>query len=352
MVCASVLSSTLWRTVANAPDLDLKHLALNSLATSAHLRERRHLIGAMRNLTTELPPLPHRIVTNGTKQRVIFSADGLTIAGGRLVRIEGDTAIGDLAADEVYDAVGHFLNLLAHFERKSLDNNWLPLVSTVHYGTAYSNAYWDGIQIVCGDGDNIIFSRFTQATDIIAHELAHGLIQHTAGLVQWDQPGALNESFADCFGIMTRQLALKQTVADCSWLIGPNVLMPRVSGLGLRSMKSPGTAYNDPIIGVDPQPDHVDKYVTIDDDDGGVHVNSGIPNRAFCLACQAVGGYSWETIGLVWYETLLKKLRPRATFQRVANATTLTARERFGAGSRVEQAVIDAWRQVGLTPIT
>ncbi|MFX4416400.1 M4 family metallopeptidase, partial [Acinetobacter baumannii] len=87
------------------------------------------------------------------------------------------------------------------------------------------------------------------------------------------------------------------TQAD--WLIGAGLLIPKAgtNRTALRSMKAPGTAYDDPILGKDPQPATMAGYYTGGGDNGGVHINSGIPNHAFYLAAIAIGGNSWDVTG-------------------------------------------------------
>jgi Zn-dependent metalloprotease len=112
-------------------------------------------------------------------------------------------------------------------------------------------------------------------------------------------------------------------------------------------MKAPGTAYDDPLLGRDPQPATMDGYVRTQADDGGVHTNSGIPNHAFYLAAIALGGYAWEKAGRIWYETLRdKRIKPTATFRQFARLTVQNAAHFFGSAER--QAVAAAWAEVGI----
>jgi len=113
-------------------------------------------------------------------------------------------------------------------------------------------------------------------------------------------------------------------------------------------MKAPGTAYDDDVLGKDPQPAHMRDFVKTQDDNGGVHVNCGIPNRAFYLAATAIGGFSWEKGGQIWYDTLTNELRPDANFATAASRTVEVARRRFGLGSKEERAVEGAWKKVGV----
>ena len=197
----------------------------------------------------------------------------------------------------------------------------MKLDSTVHYGEDYNNAFWNGTQMVYGDGDGEIFQRFTKSIDVIGHELTHGVTQYEAALEYEGQAGALNESFSDVFGSLVKQYSLKQKADKADWLIGNGLFTRKVKGIALRSMKEPGTAYNDPTIGKDPQPGHMKDYVKTTSDNGGVHINSGIPNRAFYLTAMELGGYAWEKAGKIWYIALTERLRERSNFQSLATIT-------------------------------
>ena len=167
-----------------------------------------------------------------------------------------------MEADEAYDGLGATFNFyLQVMHRVSIDGQGLPLNATVHYDNAYDNAFWNGEQMVFGDGDGKLFNRFTISLDVIGHELTHGVTGSTAKLVYMGQPGALNESISDVFGSMIKQYKNNQAAADADWLIGAGLLTNQVNGKALRSMSAPGTAYNDPILGRDPQPDNMSKYV-------------------------------------------------------------------------------------------
>ncbi len=234
------------------------------------------------------------------------------------------------------------------YERNSIDNNGMRLDSTVHYGEDYNNAFWNGTQMVYGDGDGEIFERFTKCVDVIGHELTHGITQYEAALNYQGQPGALNESFSDVFGSMIKQFILKQTVDKADWLIGKGLFNKKVKGVALRSMMEPGTAYDDPTIGKDPQPAHMKNYVKTSNDNGGVHINSGIPNRAFYLAATKIGGYSWEKTGKIWYITLRDRLRENSNFSQAAKLTYDVAGNIYGVGSMEQKSVLAAWKEVGV----
>jgi len=226
----------------------------------------------------------------------------------------------------------------------------MRLDSSVHYGEGYNNAFWNGTQMVYGDGDGQIFNRFTISLDVIGHELTHGVTQYEAALEYQDQPGALNESMSDVFGSLVKQYALKQTAEKADWLIGAGLLTRKIKGVALRSMKAPGTAYDDPTIGKDSQPAHMRDYVNTSSDNGGVHINSGIPNHAFYLTAMEIGGKAWEKTGRIWYITLRDRLRESSNFQETANLTFEVAGSLFGKDSKEQKAVFTGWQDVGLPP--
>jgi Zn-dependent metalloprotease len=269
---------------------------------------------------------------------------------GKTVRDEGAPATGDVAVDEAYDGFGATWKLYEEvYGRNSIDGAGLRLLGTVHYGEDYQNAFWNGTRMVFGDGDGEIFGRFTASLDVIGHELTHGVVEHTAALAYSGQSGALNESIADVFGVLVKQYALSQDAAAADWLIGGDLLLPGVKGVALRSMVHPGTAYDDPRLGKDPQPDNMSGFVKTTDDNGGVHYNSGIPNRAFALAATAIGGPAWEKAGRVWYDVLTGgALAADADFADFAQLTIAAAATRFGADSPEAAGVRDGWTTVGV----
>ncbi len=228
--------------------------------------------------------------------------------------------------------------------RDSHDDAGAPVSLTVHYGTDYNNAFWDGTQLVFGDGDGRIFERFTKPVDVLAHEFAHAVIEHTADLTYRGQSGALNESVADVFASCLKQRLLGQQAGEGDWLIGEGIFMPTVQARALRDMAAPGTAYDDPEVGADPQVGHMDDYVVTTADNGGVHLNSGIPNKAFQLAAVAVGGRAIEGAGRIWYAALAGgDVPPGRDFATFAAATVAAAGEHA-------EVVRRAWTQVGVEP--
>jgi Zn-dependent metalloprotease len=173
--------------------------------------------------------------------------------------------------------------------------------------------------------------------------------QDEAQLVYFYQPGALNESISDVFGSLVKQRSLNQTADQADWLIGAGLFTANVNGVALRSLKAPGTAYDDPVLGKDPQPAHMSEYLNTFQDNGGVHINSGIPNHAFYLAATKIGGFAWEKAGRIWYETLRHpQLRSNWGFVRFARLTVTVAGQLLGESSTEQHAVRDAWGAVGV----
>ena len=291
-------------------------------------------------LAAGIKPKVSRKVYNGMKKA------GLP---GVLARKEGDPPTKDKAVNAAYDGAGYVYDLyLKQYRRDSLDGNGMTLVSTVHHRNKYNNAFWNGEQMAYGDGDGVIFTNMTEPS-IVGHELSHGVVQFSGGLVYRDQSGALNESFADVFGALTVQHKFKQKACEADWLIGKGILGPDIKGTALRSMKAPGAAYDDQLLGKDPQPYHMDYYVNTTSDRGGVHINSGIPNHAFYLLAQYLGGSSWKKAGHIWYATMQEINNPNATFNNWAEKTVEVARKRFGSGSLEVMYTRRAWNLVGIT---
>jgi Zn-dependent metalloprotease len=287
----------------------------------------------------------------GIRTRSIMDAKhGWEVTGLRRVRDEDDGPTGDPAVDEAFDGLGDTWDFWQNaFSRDSIDNENMPLRGVVHFGEEYPNAFWDGRRMVFGDGDDEIFLRFTKSLDVIGHELGHGLIEDEAGLEYWGQSGALNEHFADVGGVMVKQYKLGQTADQADWLIGADLRGDEFDGDALRNMKAPGTAYDDAVLGKDPQPDHWRDYVRTFEDNGGVHINSGIANKAFYLLATNLGGKSWHAPGHIWYDALRSpQLTTTATFRQFARATHRAARQRFGVGSDQAKAVREAWAEVGV----
>ena len=229
------------------------------------------------------------------------------------------------------------------FNRNSIDDAGMTMASSVHYDLRYNNALWNGFQMIYGDGDGQIFLDFTLGNDVVAHELTHGVTQHSLQLVYADEAGGLNESISDVFGSMFRQWTANQTVDKADWLIGADIMGPQATAKGfncLRDMSAPAakhclapqiTAYKDYKKGMDP------------------HLSSGVANLAFCSAAKAIGGKSWEKIGKVWYKAVTGFTpAPNMTMTDFAMRTRQSATALFPADKVLAKAIGDGWKRVGL----
>jgi len=326
-----------------------REFAQNTLQATAHLRAQRQSMVADRPTLMSAGPIVQ------TLQRTIYTAKNGSKLPGSVIRKEGSPPSSDVAVNEAYDGSGATYDLYKNiYGRLSVDGKGLPLNSTVHYQKNYDNAFWNGHQMVYGDGDESLpanqrlFNRFTISVDVIGHELTHGVTQYEANLVYDGQSGALNESFSDIFGSLVKQHQLNQTAAQADWLIGQGLLTSNVKGIALRSIKAPGTAYDDPVLGKDSQPANMKDYVNTTQDNGGVHINSGIPNHAFYVTAVEIGGFAWEKAGMIWYLTLRDKLADHASFADCAKLTYQVAGAQFGKGSLEQKAVQKGWAEVGI----
>ena len=280
--------------------------------------------------------------------REVYDGQGKAALPGKLVRKEGDGPTGDPACDHVYDYAKNVYDLyLNELARDSVDGRGGKLIQTVHHRKKYNNAFWDGRQMAYGDGDGQIFSTFIELS-VVGHEMSHGVVQYSGGLTYQGQSGALNESFADVLGTVIRQYAKGETIDKADWLIGKGILGPGINGVALRSMKAPGTAYSDALLGQDPQPYHMDFFVNTTSDGGGVHINSGIPNHAFYLYCRYLGGKSWGAPARIWYHALQRLNNTNASFYDWAVRTVDSAIQLYGVGATEVIMLKRAWRLVGL----
>jgi Zn-dependent metalloprotease len=333
--------------LAHSPTASVREWAIKNLTMSATLRSRRATMAGPEVMQAMQLGARALVVK---KSRTVYDAKGDFRLPGTLAREEGDPPSNDAIVNEAYTGAGYVYDFYKKFyARNSLDDRGMRIISSVHVGegggSPMSNAFWDGTQIAYGDGDGQVFVHFTRALDVVAHELTHGVTSYSSNLIYQGQSGALNEHFSDVFGVLVRQWRKKQNAAKANWLIGDDILVKTSTRRALRDMENPGTAFkNDPDLGDDPQPAHMKKLFRGAADNGGVHINSGIPNRAFVLAAQTIGGNAWEITGKIWYDTLLQ-LKAAATFADCAKLNRKIA----AAQSKTSGAAVDkAWKAVGL----
>ena len=324
--------------------------AIAQLRSAAKMRAFRVAAQAMPRLMAVMAP-------NKKKNRLVYTMKGQSpdLLPGKLQRSEGQPKHSDVAINEAYDYAGDTYDFYdSVFQRNSLDDNGMSLISSVHLAeeddqgnfVPMNNAFWNGEQMAYGDGDDQIFQRFTGALEVVGHELTHGVQSFTSNLTYYGESGALNEHFADVFGVLVRQWKNDELTDKANWVVGAEVMVPAPTRRGIRDMENPGTAYvNDPDLGTDPQPATYAKRYQGPADNGGVHINSGIANRAFVLTARKIGGNAWDTTGRIWYKTL-QQLSSNSTFQ---DCATVTVQVAAAEGAAAKRAVKAAWKKVGIT---
>jgi hypothetical protein len=302
---------------------------------------------ALQPALPDVPPTSKREAKSWPElSRAVYDARGGLELPGTLARKEGASPKGDPAVDEVYAALGITYQFFREaFDRNSIDDAGAPLIASVHYGNSYNNAFWSGKQMVFGDGDGRIFKPLI-SVDSVAKQFGNGVVSSASRLIYWGQSGALHNSMSLVFAMLVKQFEARQTASQADWLFGDRVM---AKGGAIYSFAAPGTAYDDSALGKDPQPRRMRDFVETQDDNGGIHVNAGIPNRAFYLTAVALGGFAWEKAGHIWYEALRDKtLKPDAGFADFALVTQSVASRRYGQGSEELLAVRNAWDLVGV----
>jgi hypothetical protein len=297
--------------------------------------------------------LKSRITAFSTAEfrRQIFAAENKEILPGSIARSEGDPPVADTAVNTVYDNLqtihDFYKQIFGHEIGKDVGG---ILITTIHYGSGYDNLFWSGKQIVVGDGDGRIFriGAFMTA-GALSIPVTHAVDYARINLAYAGQSGALESSFADIVSVLIEQWQKRQSAEDASWLVSAGALVS-AKAVALRSLKAPGTAYVDePTLGRDRQVSDVKHLYTGGDDNGGVHINSGIPSKAFYEVAIRLKGYAWERPAHIWYKAY-EKLKTNSTFQDLADATLAVAAESYGTQSEEQAAVRAAWGTVGITP--
>ncbi|WP_241758211.1 M4 family metallopeptidase [Myxococcus landrumensis] len=281
--------------------------------------------------------------------RKVYSANNGSTTPGTLKRSEGQAATGDAHVDMNYDQLGNTYNCYKTlFNRDSYDNAGAQLTSTVHYGSNYVNAYWDGTQMVYGDGDGVDSIELGKDLDVTVHELTHAVTDTESDLIYSGESGGLNESMSDIFaGVCESWTRNWATDADV-FMVGEDIWTPAIANDALRYMDDPAKDnssldfYGDYSSGVD------------------VHYSSGISNLVFALlskggthprgkTTQAVAAIGPEKAGRIFYKANTDLFTPSTTFEQ-AKAYTVQAAQDLGYDAATVQAVTNAWLAVGVPP--
>jgi Zn-dependent metalloprotease len=312
---------------------------------------------AMRLLADTQEPLPGSLTarleksTAGAGSIEIYDAGGQELKTGdhgTKARFEGEKPTGNLDVDNAYDYASKVRDFYREvFGRNSIDGRGMKIISRVNYGKNTQDAYWDGEELTFGKPDSSSPYKTFVLEDIIGHEITHAVSEYESHPCRYGQSGALNESISDVFGELAQQWSHHEKARDSNWILGEGAWKPDVNGRGVRDMLHPGTAFNNPEAGKDTQPDHMDRYVRTTNDNGGCHVNSGIPNKVFADFAVALDGYAWEEAGHIWYEA--RKLAGRnPSFAQFAQATLDAARKLNY--ERDVPKLEESWKKVGVTP--
>lgn len=261
---------------------------------------------------------------------------------------------GDVSAQRAHDGASKVYDYYkARFNRNGINNNDMTMISSVHLGNNVANAYWTGSQMLYGDGDGNVLADLTLSFDVIGHELTHGVTQHTANLIYNNASGALNEAWSDILGVAAKAYRDNTTQAD--WLLAEESYTPNQSGDAMRYMKNP-TQDN---YSKDWWPERI-PYVSNpnnQNDQGGVHGNSGIANLAFALltdggqhprnkSTATVNGIGLLKAEQIFYRALTTYMNQSTNFAGARSATAQAAQDLYGAGEKT--AVETAWCAVGV----
>ncbi len=306
----------------------------------AEMRKLRSQAGQLTRVRKEVSPAPE--LAAGPPAIQVYDCKHHQALPG--TPVPSPETAADADAKRVFDETTALATFYAEvFDRNSVDGAGAALISSIHYMKNYNNAFWNGTQMVYGDGDGNILVDFSNGNDVIGHELTHGVTQHTLQLVYTDESGGLNESLSDCFGSMFRQWQAAQEVTAADWLIGSDIMGPGALAKGktcLRDMVNPDADHC-----LSAQPTKYAQYTPGMDP----HYSSGIPNRAFAAICNSVGGKSWEKVGQIWYKVLTGSgPRPNLTMKQFADLIRAATAALYPGDADLANKVDAGWKLVGL----
>ncbi|ATB32802.1 M4 family metallopeptidase [Melittangium boletus] len=283
--------------------------------------------------------------------RAVYSANNGSSLPGTLKRSEGGAATGDTHVDDNYGHLGTTYNCYKeNFGRDSFNNAGAQLKSTVHYSTSYTNAFWNGSQMVYGDSDGVDAGPLGKSLDVTVHELTHAVTEYESDLTYSYESGALNEGISDIFAAYCESWTKGWSMDAPIWMIGDDIWTPGVPNDALRYMGNPTQDGS--------SKDYYPERYTGASDNGGVHWNSGIANLAFKLLSTGgthpraktttnVAGIGVQKAGAVFYKANTDYFTASTTFAQ-AKAYTGQAVEALGYSAADIASVADAWTAVGV----
>ncbi|MFD0769926.1 M4 family metallopeptidase [Bacillus sp. CGMCC 1.60114] len=304
------------------------------------------VLGDTKSINTTLSGSTYYLQDN-TRGATIYTYDGknrTTLPGTLWADVDNIfNATRDAAAvDAQYYAGVTYDYYKNKFNRNSYDNAGGALKSTVHYGSNYNNAFWNGTQMVYGDGDGYTFIPLSGGEDVVGHELTHAVTERSSNLIYQNESGALNEAISDIFGTLIEYYDNRNP----DWEIGEDIYTPGTAGDALRSMSDP-SKYGDP--------DHYSKRYTGTSDNGGVHTNSSIINKAAYLLANGgthygvtVNGIGNEKVGAIYYRANTVYFTQSTTFSQARAGLVQAAADLYGANSAEVAAVKQSYDAVGV----
>ena len=304
------------------------------------------VLGDTKSINTTLSGSSYYLQDN-TRGAAIYTYDGknrTTLPGTLWADVDNIfNASRDAAAVDAHYYAGVTYDYYKNtFNRNSYNDAGAPLKSTVHYKSGYNNAFWNGSQMVYGDGDGYTFVPLSGGLDVVGHELTHAVTEYSSNLVYQDESGALNEAVSDIFGTLIEYADNRNP----DWEIGEDIYTPGTAGDALRSMSDP-TKYGDP--------DHYSKRYTGTDDNGGVHTNSSIINKAAYLLANGgthygvtVNGIGKDKVGAIYYRANTQYFTESTTFSQARAGLVQAAADLYGANSAEVAAVKQSYDAVGV----
>ncbi|WP_309894985.1 M4 family metallopeptidase [Archangium sp.] len=288
---------------------------------------------------------------HSAKNRAVYTGNNTTSLPGTLRRSEGGAVTGDAHVDGNYDHLGTTYDCYSvNFARDSYNGAGAQLRSTVHHSTNYTNAFWNGTQMVYGDSDGVQSRPLGLSLDVTVHELTHAVTSSESNLTYSNESGALNEGLSDIFGAYCESWKRGWVVDAAVWMVGDDVWTPNTAGDALRYMANPtqdgsSTDY------------YPTRYVGASDN-GGVHWNSGIANLAFKLLTTGgthprgvtttnVTGIGIQKAGQIFYRANRDLMTASTTFAQ-AKTYTEQAATALGYTTADVASVSAAWQAVGV----
>jgi vibriolysin len=288
--------------------------------------------------------MPH---IHSAKNREMHNLNHATSLPGPLARTEGGAASADAVVNTNYDRLGSTYDCYsALFGRDSYNNAGAKMISSVHYSNNYVNAYWNGVQMVYGDGDGVQASNLANSMDVTAHELTHAVTETSSNLTYSGESGGLNESMSDVFGNVCEWYRDGQVVSANTWMVGEDIWTPATPNDALRYMANPSQDGGS----LDYYPDYA---AGID-----VHYSSGISNLAFYLLSQGgthptgktstvVTGIGIAKAAQIFYRANTSIFTASTTFEQAKTATEQAATQ-LGYTAAEVASVTAAWQAVGV----